>query len=183
MTGRKDNIETYREFAKQHYPKKDSGHDFRHIERIISRLVMMSEGVTPPPKPHRLYFLACFHGMGRHIQDDAELRDKIHGFLRSLDWDESEIEAAFGSLLTKDPKTPEELIVHDANFYEILGAFGVAKAFTTGGAFGQSYEETVDIFENRILNRITFRTPAGRCLARERIAYTKEFLERLKKEW
>jgi hypothetical membrane protein len=35
--------------------------------------------------------------------------------------------------------------VHDANAVEVLGAFGIAKAFTTGGARGQSNEQTVEL--------------------------------------
>jgi hypothetical protein len=32
-----------------------------------------------------------------------------------------------------------------------LGAFGIAKAFITGGAKGQSIEDTISIFENQYL--------------------------------
>lgn len=89
----------------------------------------------------------------------------------------------FTSLLThlKDPRTPEEMIVHDANYVEILGAFGIAKAFTTGGARGQTYETTADIFENN-LNRVVFRTSEGKRLAEESKSYCQEFLRRLRKE-
>jgi uncharacterized protein len=42
------------------------------------------------------------------------------------------------------PVSVEERIVHDANAVEVLGAFGIAKAFTTG-ALGQSYEQAAAI--------------------------------------
>lgn len=64
----------------------------------------------------------------------------------------------------EDPRTPEAMIVHDANYVEVLGALGIAKAFTTGGARGQTYETTVNIFENN-LNRAVFHTPEGIRLA------------------
>jgi hypothetical protein len=53
---------------------------------------------------------------------------------------------------------------HNANAVEVLGAFGIAKAFTTGGARGQSYEQTVELYEG-FLDRATFVTPTGRALA------------------
>ncbi len=81
-----------------------------------------------------------------------------------------------------DPQTIEEAIVHDANYIEMLGAFGVAKAFTTGGARGQSLHETADIYEHRYLDKVQFRTPAGQRAAEEGRAYVKAFLTRLRDE-
>lgn len=66
---------------------------------------------------------------------------------------------------------------------QILGAFGIAKAFMTGGTKGQSLEETADIFEHQYLDKVIFQTPAGKQLAEERKNYTKEFLVRLRNEW
>ena len=40
--------------------------------------------------------------------------------------------------------------MHDANYVEVLGAFGIAKAFTKGGAERQSYEETIAIFRENL---------------------------------
>ena len=81
------------------------------------------------------------------------------------------------------PETVEEEIVHDANYLETTGAFGIAKAFTTGGAKGQSMEETVNIFEGQYFDRVEFRTPEGKRIAGERKVYTQDFFERLRKEW
>jgi uncharacterized protein len=64
-----------------------------------------------------------------------------------------------------------------------LGAFGIAKAFTTGGAKGQSIEETASIFEQQYLDKVIFQTPVGKQMADERKNYTKEFLMRLHTEW
>lgn len=105
--------------------------------------------------------------------------------MHNLGWTNSEVEEGFRSLERhlKDPQTVEEEIVHDANYIELLGAFGIAKAFTTGGARGQSYEETAEIFEHRYLDKVEFRTPAGKRLSEEGWAYVKEFLKRLRSEW
>lgn len=60
----KEQIEPYKEFVRPYYTTRDPAHDLRHIERIISRLDLLSEGVSWPPRRDRLYFLACFHGLG-----------------------------------------------------------------------------------------------------------------------
>lgn len=118
------------------------------------------------------------------MRDDEQFREQVRTFLHDLGWTDVEVEQAFQSLERhlKAPQTVEEEIVHDANYVEMLGAFGIAKAFTTGGAAGQSYEETADIFEYRYLNKVAFRTPVGKRLAEEERAYTKEFLRRLRRE-
>lgn len=64
----------------------------------------------------------------------------------------------------------------------MVGAFGIAKAFTTGGAKGQNYEETIKIFENDFLEKIEFKTALGRKIANKRKDYTREFLNILKTE-
>ena len=177
-------IEPYREFARPLYSDKDTGHDFRHIEMIISRLDELTDGLTPAPSPHKLNFLACFHGLGRRVHGEPELQDKTIAFLRDLGWEQEDIDAVFSSLLSHltDPQTAEEMVVHDANYFEIVGALGIAKAFTVGGARGQTYEQTADIFESN-LDRIVFRTPTGKRLYKTRKAYARDFLQKLKEEF
>jgi len=177
----KDNITVYAEFAQRYYAGKDPAHDFQHIQRIIERLPHFSQGLEPIP--YKLCFLAAFHGLADRIHDDFSFRNEVTAFLQALKWDEKEIEDVFVSLANhlRDPCTPEEMIVHDANYVEVLGAFGIAKAFTTGGAKGQSYEATADIFENNI-NHVAFYTPKGKQLAEEEKKYNQNFLKRLRKE-
>ncbi len=105
-------------------------------------------------------------------------------FLEGLGWEQEDIEAILSSLLThlKNPRTPEEVVVvHDANYFEVAGPFGIAKAFSVGGARGQTYKQSVDIFEGN-LDRVVFRTPAGKRLSKIRKAYAKEFLRKLRDE-
>jgi uncharacterized protein len=184
MVKEKERIEPYKKFVRPYYENRDPAHDFQHIERIISLLDLLSKELPTPPCRDRLYFLACFHEVWSRLRDDAMLRQQTKAFLHNLGWNDSEIEEAFQSLERhiKSPETVEEKIVHDANYVEILGAFGIAKAFTTGGAKGQSFEETAEILE-RFLNKVVFQTPVGKRLAEEGRAYVKEFLRRLRKEW
>ena len=157
-----NNIETYKKFVRDLYVDKDKGHDFSHIERIISRIDELSDGIDPSPKPHRLYFLACFHGLNKQLQGNNEIKNQTIKLLLSIGWGQKEIESIFLSLARHitEPCTVEEMIVYDANFFEVLGPFGIAKAFTVGGARGQSYEQTADIFSSNI-EKVVFKTPAG----------------------
>ena len=182
----KRQIEPYKKFA-QHYHQsleKDTAHDFRHIERIISRLDLLSQEISSVPNKSLLYFIACFHGLKASLSNDKLFQKQVRCFLQDLEWTEVEIEQAFQSLERhlEDPRIVEEKIVHDANYLELLGAFGIAKAFTTGGARKQSYEQTADIFEYWYLDKVEFLTPVGRRIAKEKRTYTKEFMKQLRSE-
>jgi uncharacterized protein len=151
------------ELATPYYAGRDPAHDIGHIHRILSRLEAFSARVSPAPRPRLLAFLACFHGLAVGLRDDAPLRERATRLLKELDWMDDDIATAFEMVPrhTKDPKTPEEYVVHDANAVELLGAMGIAKAFTTGGARGQDYLTTIRIFEKNHLDRVVFRTPYG----------------------
>ena len=176
-------IEPYLEFVRHLYGDKDHGHDYRHVERIVVRLDELKEGLTPIPSTHKLYFLACFHGLCRRLDEEPELKERTTGFLHDIGWQQEDIDAIFSSLLMhlKNPTTPEEMVVHDANYFEVAGPFGIAKAFLVGGARGQTYEQTIDIYEG-YLDRVTFRTPTGKRLYEPRKTFAREFLRKLKKE-
>lgn len=178
-------IERYVEFVRPYYSEKDPAHNFQHIERILARLEAFSVGMSPEPRADWLCFHACFHGLWTKCRDSEEFRNKASEFLRSLGWAQGDIEQAIQGLSRQgtDPQTVEEQIVCDANAIERVGAFSIAKAFMTGGARGQSLEETADIFEYRNLDKVEFRTPVGKRLAEERQAYAKAFLARLREEW
>ncbi len=176
-------IQPYLDAARPHYEGRDPGHDYQHILRIAGRLEELSQGLDPMPLLNRLNFLCAFHGLGGRIKNDPEFEDQVSAFLAGLGWHDAEIRTAYDLLETHlgNPQTPEQKIVHDANFFEVTGAFGIAKAFTVGGAHGQSYEETLAIFEANI-DRLDFKTPVGRTVYQGRIAETRQFIETLQLE-
>ena len=178
-----DPISRYCDFVRPAYADRDAGHDFDHIRRIIDRLPELAEGLDPPPVPHRLSFLATFHGLIGKIAHHSEFRARAVCFLTDLGWPEGEIAASFAALARhlSDPQTAEEWMVHDANFFEVTGPFGIAKAFTVGGAHGQRYEQTLDIFAAN-LEALRFRTPAGRALYEPRKAYAAAFIQDLRRD-
>ena len=92
----KQQVEPYQEFARPYYSDRDTAHNFRHIERIIGRLDLLSQEMSPPHQ-ELLYFLACFHGLEANFGDES-FRDRVKHFLLDLSWTETEIEEAFTSL-------------------------------------------------------------------------------------
>ncbi len=178
-------LEAFLGFVRPYREGRDAAHDIHHVERIIRRLDTLSEGITPPPRRRLLHFLACFHGLGTRVHEDAALTDQVRSLLSACGWNGTEIDEALECLERhlRAPQTVEEDIVHDANYVELLGAFGIAKAFLTGGSRGQSLQETVQIYEEGYLDQVSFRTPVGRRLAQEGREYAKRFLARLRQEW
>jgi len=177
-------VHAYLQFVEPFYEDKDPAHNFRHIQRIVDRLELLSSEMSPQPSQDMLYFLASFHGLTKKMSSSAEFAGTVKEYLLQVGWSEEEsadgIERLHRHL--KSPLTVEEKIVHDANYVELLGAFGIAKAFTKGGSEGQSYEETANIFENQFLDAVKFQTPVGERIASEKRAYTKDFFARLRAE-
>jgi|GEM_PF-1761611 len=177
-------VSSYLQFVEPFYEDRDPAHNFRHIQRIVDRLDLLSSQMSPQPVRNMLYFLASFHGLEKRISSSDEFANTVKDFLRQMGWNAEEIADGLERLHRhlKAPVTIEEQVVHDANYVELLGVFGIAKAFTKGGAEGQSYEETADIFEHQFLDVIEFRTPVGKQIASEKRAYTKDFFARLRAE-
>ena len=71
----KQQVEPYQEFARPYYRDRDSAHDFRHIQRIINRLDLLSLEISPSPNKELLYFIACFHGLVANFKHEL-FRDR-----------------------------------------------------------------------------------------------------------
>jgi hypothetical protein len=181
---KKITIEPYLSFVRSLYDENDSVHNFRHIERIFYRLDSFIRAEKINPDYRLLYFLSAFHGLSNRIKNTPDFKAGIVAFLSALGWNDEEIFNGFIALEYHliDPQTIEEKIVYDANYIELLGAFGIAKAFTTGGARNQSIEETIRIYKNEYLDRVEFKTCLGRKLLKKEREYSIDFLEKLQSE-
>lgn len=179
----RDALAPYLKFVRAHYDGRDPGHDFDHIQRIVRRAALLQDGLEPPARSHILWFIAAFHGLAARLKDDSVFRAETQVFLATLDWAASEVADALDQLKKhlSAPMSTEQKIVHDANYAEVVGAFGIAKAFTVGGHHGQSYRETISIFRGNI-ERTMFQTPSGQRLYEPRRAYALAFLKDLETE-
>jgi len=175
-------LQSYLAYVRPHYEAKDAAHDFSHILRIGDRIAELERGLTVNDRP-RLHFLAAWHGLADRIAGGSWFADATRAWLTEDGWDDDAIDTAYVALVrhTTSPVTVEEQIIHDAAALELLGAFGIAQAFATGGAEGQSCEEIMTSYERR-LEEADFKTPRGRVLAPGGRDYARSFLARLRSE-
>jgi len=129
----------------------------------------------------RLFLLAAFAGLpsARRITPDS--REDL--LLRSLRIPLEEIRILVSSLsrIESDPQTPEERVVHDAMLLESVGAYGVTQVLASGVRERMTLAEMAGEIDAK-MDAARFATEAGRRLARERIAYAKDFAAKLRAE-
>ena len=175
-------LDRYAAVARPEYEEKDPAHDWSHIRRIWSRLPWLAREFDDIDVD-RAAFLAAFHGLASRVRLDAALREAATQCLLEQGRSSDEIADLLEALdrHTTSPVSPEEIVVHDANILEVIGAFGIAKAFTKGGAEGQSHEETISHYR-RFLDAARYFTATGRSVEPERRAYAQAFLTRFADE-
>ena len=175
-------LQTYLDYVRPHYEAKDVAHDIAHIMRICLRLDDLATGLAVHDRP-LLHFLACWHGLADRIVGGSWFAEATRAFLREDGWTDDDIDTAFVALVrhSSSPVTVEERIVHDASAIELMGAFGIAAAFTQGGAEGRSFEETM-VAHQRFLERTDFKTPRGQELSLGGREFARKFFARLRSE-
>ncbi|HEX7616794.1 MAG TPA: hypothetical protein VF554_16150 [Thermoanaerobaculia bacterium] len=138
-------------------------------------------GDTAAADSDRLFLLCMFAGLpsARRITPDS--REDL--LLRSLRIPLEEISHLVSSLrkLASDPKSPEEMIVHDAMLLESVGAYGVTQVVVAGARERMTLLEMArEIAEKMAAAR--FSTEAGRRLAADRVAFATLFAQKLAEE-
>jgi hypothetical protein len=138
-------------------------------------------GDTAAADSDRLFLLCMFAGLpsARRITPDS--REDL--LLRSLRIPLEEISHLVSSLrkLTSDPKSPEEMIVHDAMLLESVGAYGVTQVVVAGARERMTLLEMArEIAEKMAAAR--FSTEAGRRFAADRVAFAALFAQKLAEE-
>lgn len=152
--------------------------DVERIVRASERLASGREGLDPD----LLYLLAVFSGQEKWVSRFGH-KSRTEIFLSSLGVEPPKVAALWRGLarLERDPRTPEEEVVHDAVRLEELGAYGIARRLLEGYRERMDFSEIADAIEEAAA--MTLRTPEGRALAAPRIAAMKEFSKRLRDEY
>ncbi|WP_103020709.1 HD domain-containing protein [Salinibacter altiplanensis] len=185
----------------------DAAHDRAHVERVAAtaRRLAQSETAQMDVVMPAAWLHDCVV-LPKDAPDRASAArraaDTARDFLTDEGYPEQwipDIEhaiAAHSYSGDTEPETAEAKVVQDADRLDALGAIGIARCFTVGGALDQSLYNlddpfcddrapeddayTLDHFYAKLLRLPeTMRTDAGRTEAKRRAAYMRSYLERL----
>ena len=182
-------IDAAGKYAESLFAGRFDGHAFDHTERVYRNAMMIAEKEKCDRTVVALAALL-------HDADDPKLfdtKDKANArqFLRSQEVDaetEERVIAAVNSVSFrknrgKKPSTIEAMIVQDADRLDAIGAIGIARTFSYGGANGRSLYESVRHFhEKLLLLRDMMNTRTAKRIAERRHEFMLEFLRELERE-
>ena len=151
------------------------------VERIVAASAKIA-GEREDLDRDLLYLLAVFSGQERWVSRFGH-KSRTEIFLSSVGAEPRRVAALWRGLarLERDPRTPEEQIVHDAVRLEELGAYGIARRLVEGYRERMEFGEIADAIEEATVPPL--KTAEGRALAETRIAAMKEFARRLRAEY
>jgi len=188
----------------------DAAHDQAHVTRVVATARRLAEDeeaqmdvVVPAAWLHDCVVVP------KDAPDRAEASrraaEAARTFLKSEGYPEQwipDIEHAIAAHSYSGdvaPDTTEAKVVQDADRLDALGAIGIARCFTVGGALNQSLYDpddpfcddrapdddtyTLDHFYAKLLRLPdTMQTEAGRAEAERRAVFLREYLDRLRDE-
>lgn len=173
-------------YVKSYMAPYDGSHDFAHILRVLG-LSQTLRGQNPARYDRVATILAALlHDVGdrKYLlphQDGATLvRDVLLSFGATAAFSEKVqaiASAVSYSSEVKDPQVvrdviarfPELEVVQDADRLDAIGAVGIGRVFTFGGAKGRGMESSLDHFEEKLVKVAgTMKTELGRKMASER---------------
>jgi uncharacterized protein len=188
----------------------DAAHDQAHVTRVVATARRLAEDeeaqmdvVVPAAWLHDCVVVP------KDAPDRAEASrraaEAARTFLKSEGYPEQwipDIEHAIAAHSYSGdvaPDTTEAKVVQDADRLDALGAIGIARCFTVGGALDQSLYDpndpfcddrapdddtyTLDHFYAKLLRLPdTMQTEAGRAEAERRAVFLREYLDRLRDE-
>ncbi|KAK5127799.1 hypothetical protein LTR85_004915 [Meristemomyces frigidus] len=183
-------------------PPFDCSHDFTHIQRVVG----LAEDLTAGERIQRpdvqldsllITLTAMLHDIGDHkyilptSHPDVQtataesvllshsappaLASTVQTLVSNVSCSyELAHPSAVEAVLARQP---ELAVVQDADRLDAIGAVGIGRAFTYGGANGRTLAETRGVFEERLLMREgMMRTALGKRMAGERCERLREFL-------
>lgn len=175
-------------------PKFDASHDFRHVKRVTATAITIYEA-EKPTQPGLDAYTVILGALLHDVEDKkyAQAKDAIRDALLGVGMPDDEavrlqrlVEGVSYSSETKDPakiqaiiaEVPELAVVQDADRLDAIGAIGIARCFTFGGAkHARSLEESVEHFHEKLYKlEGMMKTSTGRRMAAERSRRLREFV-------
>ena len=201
-------------YVREKLPIDATGHDWHHVFRV--RRNALAIGRTESVDLLVVELTALLHDIADHKfhgGDETAGPRTARQWLESLQAPEDLIEQVCqiiarlsfkGAAVAQEPLSLEGMVVQDADRLDALGAIGIARAFSYGGAKGRPlYDPAVPpeqhasfeaykkgagptlnhFYEKLLLLKDRFNTAAGRRLAEERHDFLAEFVRRFLDEW
>ncbi|EAC3353079.1 HD domain-containing protein [Listeria monocytogenes] len=186
-------------WMQSHFEKETTGHDWEHIKRVwhLSKQIQATEGGDK----FAIELAALFHDYNdsKLTSDPAQATEVITHWMKGKEIPEeviSKIIRIIQSVSFKNGKNPtqastiEEKIVQDADRLDAIGAIGIARTFTYGGAHNREianrdYPENTTLqhfYDKLLLIQKQLKTKTGRELAGEKQKIMQEFIHALEKE-
>lgn len=184
------------EYVKAYMANYDPSHDHHHIRRVVALAQRIHAAARSPTSRDVVTLCALLHDVGdkkylRPGEDGAvlvrdvllslgagrALADKVQAVCGGVSYSGEVADPAGARRLAAEH--PELAIVQDADRLDAVGAVGVGRAFTFGGARGQDMGSTMRHFEEKLVRLGgMMKTDVGREMA----AVRTERL-RLMQEW
>ncbi|WP_437387464.1 HD domain-containing protein [Listeria monocytogenes] len=186
-------------WMQSHFEKETTGHDWEHIKRVwhLSKQIQATEGGDK----FAIELAALFHDYNdsKLTSDPAQATEVITHWMKGKEIPEeviSKIIRIIQSVSFKNGKNPtqastiKEKIVQDADRLDAIGAIGIARTFTYGGAHNREIanrdhpENTTlqHFYDKLLLIQKQLKTKTGRELAGEKQKIMQEFIHALEKE-
>ncbi|EXJ91401.1 hypothetical protein A1O1_04513 [Capronia coronata CBS 617.96] len=197
-------VQQIHDFTERYFqnPCFDASHDFEHVKRVVKNAVTILEreeerrkqDALPALNPLSVILGALLHDVEdkkyiTSVNDNSPLKRAIVEAGMPLEYAAQMqvlVEGVSYSSEIRDPQRiknlieaiPELAIVQDADRLDAIGAIGIGRCFTFGGAKGaRSLEHSINHFEDKLLKlEGMMKTEAGKAMAQERSRRIREFM-------
>ncbi|MBC1807943.1 HD domain-containing protein [Listeria cossartiae subsp. cayugensis] len=192
-------IQSAEKWMQSHFEKETTGHDWAHIQRVwhLSKQIQAKEGGD--------LFIIELAALFHDYNDSKLTNNPLQATQTMINWMETKdipktsinkIIRIIQSVSFKNGANPlqaltiEEKIVQDADRLDAIGAIGIARTFTYGGAHNREIanhnhpEETTlqHFYDKLLLIQDQLKTKAAQELAIEKQQIMQDFIHALEKE-
>lgn len=188
------------EYVRSYMSNYDASHSWDHVERVVrlARYIASESPPYPAVDARVVELAALFHDVGdrKYLKPGEDASTVIAQALRGLGAPDDLAEKVqavclgvsySGEIANPDrvkeliSAHPELAVVQDADRLDALGAVGIGRLFTYGGAkTGRSMAESMEHLDDKLLKlQYMAKTEIGRQMARERT----EKLQTFKQWW
>ncbi|EED2405086.1 HD domain-containing protein [Listeria monocytogenes] len=192
-------IRAAQKWMQSHFEKETTGHDWEHIKRVwhLSKQIQAVEGGDK----FTIELAALFHDYNdsKLTEDPLQATEIITTWLREKEIPEdviSKIIRIIQAVSFKNGKNPiqastiEEKIVQDADRLDAIGAIGIARTFTYGGAHNReianhNHPENTTLqhfYDKLLLIQDQLKTTTAQEIAIEKQKVMQDFIHALEKE-